>query len=251
MGQLTENQLHQEALYNFPYHYLDLKVEEYKLLRSIEYLSYIELVKNLLKPYNGDLILDAGCGDGRLCYELKEDNVRIVGVDFSESAIAFAKAFNPDVKFLVQDLEQLHLPYKFDYIFLVETLEHFIPEKIPVILQKLSNVLAKDGKLIVTVPSRNLPMVQRHYQHFTKESLTRILEPHFKIVTIFGYSKIGYKRNIFDNLRRVGFLLYPLRSRIKSVRRFLHFLAGYYERNLAVDDPDKCRGLIGVCEKAS
>jgi len=249
MNQLSKKQMQQEAEYNFPYHYLDLISEEERWLQGIEYMNHLEIVKNLLKPYNGQLILDAGCGDGRFCYELKKENVRVVGVDLSKRAIDFAKAFNPDVEFFVQDMGHLHLPYKFDYVVLKETLEHFVPEKIPTILQNLSSVLKKEGKLIITVPSVNKPLPKKHYQHFTKEGLSSTLEPHFRIVNLFGYSRMGYKRSVFTNLRRVGILLYPFRNKTKIVKKFFVFINNYYKQNLAVGDHDKCLGLIAVCEK--
>ena len=211
-------------------------------------MNHMEQVKNLLKPYNSQLILDAGCGDGRFCHELSKENIRIVGVDFSKNAIGFAKSFNPDVEFFVQDLEDLNLKYKFDYVLLIETLEHFIPEKIPIILQNISNVLKKEGKLIVAVPSKNLPLCKKHYQHFTKESLAKTLESSFKVVDISGYSKTGYKRKIFLGLRYLGYFLYPL-NEINFIKKFFIFLNNYYKKNLAAGPPDDCLGLIAVCEK--
>lgn len=69
-------------------------------LNNIPYLHRLEMVKQLLRPFSGQYVLDAGCGDGRLCYELRKENVQVMGVDMSERAISFAKAFNPDINFL-------------------------------------------------------------------------------------------------------------------------------------------------------
>lgn len=132
----------QEDEYNFPYHYLDLKDGIYKLT-NIEYYCNLEIIKTFIKPFNGQLILDAGCGDGRFSYALRKENVKIVGIDFSEPAILFARAFNPNLDFFVQDLEHLHFPYQFDYVILTEVIEHLIPEKIPIILRNIARVLKK------------------------------------------------------------------------------------------------------------
>jgi len=249
MTKLAEKQRLQEEQYIFPYHYLDLASDYQKLLWSIEYLNLLALVKKTLSPFNKQWILDAGCGDGRLCYELKKENCKIVGVDFSEKAISFARAFNPEVRFFVQDIEQLNIPMKFDVVVLMEALEHFIPSKIPIILSKLSNHLKENGKLIITVPSKNRPLIKKHYQHFSAESLMEAIKPYFRVMKIDGYGKIGPSRKIFNFLRKIGYLVFPFRNKIDLARKFFIFLGDYYKKNLSTGKPQECSGLIAVCVK--
>ncbi len=247
MDKLTKKQGYQESGYDFPYHYLDLfKIEE---LGHIEKLSCLDIVKNSINPFNGQLVLDAGCGDGRFCYELRDEKVKVVGVDFSKRAIRFAKAFNPNVEFFVQDLKDLNLPYEFDYIVLIETLEHIIPENIPATLERLSNTLKKDGRLIITVPSPNLLMHKKHYQHFSEHSLKAKLKNYFEIVEIRGHSRGGFHKKVFSGLRMIGILAYPLRKRIKLIRHFYRFLRNYYARYLETCKPEDGETLIAVCKK--
>lgn len=248
MEKLVKKQRIQEGEYDFPYHYLDLKVDIYRLIRRIEYLSLLDRVKNLLQPFQEQRVLDVGCGDGRFCYELKNEKVKVVGVDFSESAIRFAKAFNPEVEFFVQDIRKLNLPCNFDYALLIETLEHIPPEEVPKVLEKLSDILKRKGKLIVTVPSKNLSLSEKHYQHFTKESLESTLQGYFRITKIEGHSKIGIKRNIFTNLKRMGIFLFPFRNKL-LMDSFYRFLKGYYKKHLETCNPEEGRRLIAVCEK--
>lgn len=248
MKNLTRKQL-QEREYNFPYHYLDLNGDEYKLIRNIEYLSYLKIVKSLLKPFTGQLILDAGCGDGRFCYELKNEKAKIIGVDFSEKAIKFAKVFNPNVKFLVQDLKSLNLSYKFDYIVLIETLEHFKPKEMVHILKNLFNVLKNGGKLVITIPSKNLPITKKHFQHFSEDSLRKILKNNFKILRIIGHSKNNFHKKIFSILKKIALLIFPFRNKIKSINYFYRFLKSYYNKHLEIGSPRKCDRLIVVCKR--
>jgi len=251
MESSTKKQKIQEAGYSFPYHYLDLKVDEYRLILHVEYLSYLNIVKNLLKPFTGQSVLDAGCGDGRFCYELKDKNVKIVGIDFSERAIAFAKVFNPDGEFYIKDLKNLKLPYKFDYMVLIETLEHIIPSEISLILENLSNILKKDGKLIITVPSVNISLIEKHYQHFTKESLIDAVKDYFTVIKCVGYSRIGLHRKIFSKIRSASFLLFPLGRKIKLINKWFEYLKKYYEVHFAIGKPEECNGIVAVCEKKS
>ena len=247
MADLTSKQLAQEQDYSFPYHYLDIVSDEDRLM-SIEYLSYIKKVKSLLKT--GKKILDIGCGDGRFCYEVgQNDDINISGLDYSERAIRFAKAFSPNLDFYCQDICNLNLPYKYDIAVLIETIEHFDPEKLPEILNNIAGILVDNGEVIITVPSTLLEISPKHYQHFTVESLTETLSEKFDVVSVTGYSLTGSKRKIFNIYRGLARVLYPFRFRLKLYNKLVSYLFYYYENNLAVGDPHHCYGLIAHCKK--
>ncbi len=249
MLDLTSEQLMQECDYFFPYHYLDIVSQEDKLL-SIEYISYMRKVKSLLKP--DKKILDIGCGDGRFCYEVgQDDSMNISGIDYSERAIRFAKAFSPNIEFYCQDIYNLNLPYKYDTAVLIETIEHFEPDKLPEILKNIADILVDDGEIIITVPSVLLKLSPKHYQHFTVESLTEILSSQFDIISMSGYSLAGNKRKLFNALRSVARVLYPFRFRFKLYNKIVSYLFEYYDANLAAGNPYHCYGLIAHCKKKS
>ncbi|MBU2524186.1 class I SAM-dependent methyltransferase [Patescibacteria group bacterium] len=246
---LSKQQKAQEDQYFFPYHYSDLASEYEKLFFSAEYFSRIALVKKEIEPFNNQSVLDAGCGDGRLCYELKKENVDISGIDYSERAIAFAKAFNPELDFYIGKMESISLDKKFDVIILMEVLEHFKEENIDGILANLSNLLKEDGKLIITVPSINSPIHKKHYQHFTEESLRKTIGSYFKINKILGYAKKTHRLKIFILLLQLNYLLYPFRNSFKFVKRILKYPKKYYEKHIEKGEPENCDGLIAVCSK--
>lgn len=72
--------------------------------------------KNTLNSYS---LLDLGCGDGRLCLELINDFIEIIGVDFSEPMIATAREALMvlgcnKLKFELNDVVGYTPPHKFD-----------------------------------------------------------------------------------------------------------------------------------------
>jgi len=251
MGLLTDSQLVQEEQYAFPYHYADLISDRHKYFKFIGPLDLIRIVKNKVDALNKQLILDAGCGDGRLCYELKNEKYKIVGIDYSASAIAFARAFNPGIEFYIQDLRNLKLPYKFDIVILMEVLEHFIPDQITSILSSLSKVLNADGKLLVTVPTVNIRMPEKHYQHFTRESLSETLKPTFEIEEITGYARKGFTKALYNFLKSLGNILYPFRKDHTVAQRYFAFYRKYYERHVACGEPEECDGIMAICRKTT
>jgi 2-polyprenyl-3-methyl-5-hydroxy-6-metoxy-1,4-benzoquinol methylase len=134
-------------------------------------------------------ILDAGCGDGRFCYEFKEDTrvAKVTGIDYSDKAIQWAKQYNPKSEFMVKDLKTIELEDKFDCVVLIEVLEHIHPNDVLDVLAGLARTVKPDGKVIISVPSDNLPVSKKHYQHFNRDSLTKTLVNSFSVKKILGY----------------------------------------------------------------
>ena len=88
----------------------------------------------------GALILDVGCGGGEKSKYFIEKGFSVVGVDFSEEMIRFAKEKVPAGQFFVKDIQQpLGLKDKFDGVIAQAVLLH-IPKRN--ILAVLKNIIA-------------------------------------------------------------------------------------------------------------
>lgn len=236
---MTKKQRLQENLYSFPYHYLDIFVEEYRKVRMVPYLEFLNYVIRKSAISGGDRILDAGCGDGRLVYELSLLGYRVDGVDYSAKAISFARAFNPNCEFYVQDLAKLQLPEKYDKIFCRETLEHIEPKKLPAVGHCLENSLKPGGYIIVSVPTTNAPVNPKHYQHFTKDKLLLVFAGKFESVAFFGVHRTGLCNVIYRQLERAGLLTNLLTGRAG-------FLRWLYHHFLLEGNPDDCLGIVAI-----
>ena len=237
----------QEELYRFPYHYADL-YPGYCPLYVAPYLALLKYAKDCLHLASGESILDLGCGDARFVYEMRNDNAEVIGIDYSEKALSFAKAFNPERFFYTQDLRKLNLPRKFHGAVMIETLEHIIPDDIPAVMRNIKEVLYPGSRFVVTVPSVNLPVSEKHYQHFSEESLAAVLSPHFEIKDLHGYDRNDFHRNLFRVFNRLGCVSFALSQRIPFLKQFHHLLKEYYKDNFLIGNPEECRGLIAVCE---
>ncbi len=124
------------------------------------------MVFERIKP--NSKILDLGCASGYFAKELLKKNCRVWGMDADKEAVQEAKKYCVEVK--VADLDELspernpfgHLPgVKFDYILLLDVLEHLKnPEKL---LKLLKKYLKKDGEIIVSVP--NIAFISLRLSH--------------------------------------------------------------------------------------
>ncbi len=200
-------QLIQEAEYAFPYHYVPQFSPHFSHLHvdtwGINYVSTIEYLLSLVEASAAQSVLDLGCGDGRLTQEIHKrfPTRNVVGVDYSERAIQLARALNPDVNY--QSLDITTQPVDggpFDLALIIEVIEHIPTSVLPGFLAAACNQVRSGGTVHVTVPHVNAPLEPKHEQHFTVESLTRVLAPHAEIVKVTPFEKRGYGRKALNRV---------------------------------------------------
>lgn len=119
------------------------------------------------------------------------------------------RAFNPEVEVLCGDIADLDRQYQ--VVTLVEVLEHISDQIMASFVANVANLLAPDGYLLVTVPTVNIPLNQKHYRHYYEQLLTDTLAPHFTIQkTCWLYRRSRRERLLRRLLYNRFFLLnYP------------------------------------------
>lgn len=188
MKNIDDEQKIQEDLYDFPYHHIPSFVNgNFSAIRTHrgahEYFGYLHYIISKIKKIEFSNLLDIGCGDGKLLYELSREisSKEYTGVDYSERAILFARAMSPHIKFVSGNITAVNLG-KFDIITLIETLEHIPLKLVGDFIKSIHSHIVSNGTLVVTVPSINVPKSQKHYQHFDLQSLQKTLNPYFTIM---------------------------------------------------------------------
>ena len=103
-------------------------------------------------------VLDYGCGAGHLLEQmLKEPAVNFYGLDFSSDSIEETKkrtAGKYNLKQLAL-IDNLPTPFKdeqFDFITLIETIEHLQDEVLHETMNELFRILKTGGKIFITTP---------------------------------------------------------------------------------------------------
>ncbi len=217
----------QEELYCFPYHYLpDLESGRYIRLHralywGLEYMTYMTFVAELVRKWKPVRLLDVGCGDGRLISMVREAVADAHGIDLSSRAVAFAKAFNPTAAFTCGELVSHSDQYPI--VTLVEVLEHVPDMSTREFIHDLSHVVEAGGRLILSVPTANVPLNKKHFRHYTLTSLAQEIERFFRIEEHWWlYRRCATERFITAvlcndtftlNHRRVRALLWELHRR--------------------------------------
>lgn len=171
---LSENrQRIQEGQYEQPYHWI--------LSRNAKGLYDLrtKIVMELLGDLKGKKVLDVGCGDGKFTSALTSRAVEVQGIDLSKRAILFAKNLVRKATFLVVDAS--HLCFKnetFDIITCLDVMEHLPENERERTIREVYRVIKKKGILIFSVPSKNMPLIKKHYIHFDKTDLVKFFSAH-------------------------------------------------------------------------
>jgi SAM-dependent methyltransferase len=239
----------QDDQYSFPYHNLvsfsDGNFVQTRNLRwGYMYMSYVRFLLKYLAKVEFESLLDVGCGDGKFLKEAYAcfPDKRLAGVDVSERATLWAKAFNPDVQIFQADITNTDkLGGGFDVVTLIEVLEHIHPDEVPLFLESISRALAHKGKLILTVPSVNIPVKKKHYRHFDRASLEAAISGSFTVTEVFYLNANTFRSRCIKKL--LSNSLYILNS-----RRMVNALYRYYEKNLLLSNQGSSRRLVAVCE---
>jgi SAM-dependent methyltransferase len=195
-----------------------------------------------IDPRPGRLVLDAGCGDGRLLFELAGTGASTFGVDLSPRALKYAAGFTPEALLSVQDVCSLAFPDAcFDTVLLIETLEHIPPEIAGRALAELERVLSAGGRFIATVPTHRISMPPKHFRHFNPEELRSLLGEHFNVDSLLGHDRDS---RLYRLLVMMGDnSLWHLRAGYNGLLRRL------YKARIESAAPGRARRLIAVCSK--
>lgn len=128
------------------------------VLPAIDDDLYLENDINRVKSQVGKdpLVLDIGCGYGRLIPILKSLGMRrIYGLDFSEKLIEVARKNHKDVPFLVGNMlyvDQSFQNLEFDAFFAIASVMHLLPEHMPIFARNLRKVLKTGAVGFITTP---------------------------------------------------------------------------------------------------
>ena len=122
---------------------------------------------------SGRLVLDAGCGPGRVAALLHRRGLEVVGVDLAPAMIAIARATHPGIRFEVGELARLPLPdgsvaaAVFWY-----SIIHTPPSDLASVFNDLRRVIAAGGPVLVAFQSGEGEAVTRDDAYGTAVTLT-------------------------------------------------------------------------------
>lgn len=129
-------------------------------------------------------VLDIGCGNGMVAYDVSQKAKEVIGIDFSSKSIRKAKKTYPreNLRFIIGDATTFKFQKKFDAIILSNVLEH---------IQKRVDFLKKISGLSSTLLIR-VPMINRDWLTLYKKEIGanwRLDKTHYVEYTLDSFKK--------------------------------------------------------------
>lgn len=114
--------------------------------------SYYLWLLEKINPLPGKLLVDVSCGRGKLATFARQRGLKIIGLDFSLSAIKVAQQTDSNLQLFVSDGEQISLKEKCaDYVTHIGNLEHYQNPDLGV--QEVARLLKPDGTAVILLPN--------------------------------------------------------------------------------------------------
>ena len=179
----------------------------------------VRMSKKYLKK--GSKVLDVGVGTGALIERLSrlKLGLELHGIDIVESPSVKRLKEQGILRFKIGDAT--NIPYDnetFDVVFLVEVLEHLLPEEVLLALLEIKRVLKPGGMFIISVPYKeNLQYnmiicpecgaifnTEQHIHSFDEKSVVKLLKSvGFKVLTLKLFSTSFIHRLIKRRMDRL------------------------------------------------
>ncbi|MBU4216491.1 class I SAM-dependent methyltransferase [Candidatus Parcubacteria bacterium] len=102
---------------------------------------------------DGDKMLDAGCGNGRLLEAFAGKKIKYLGIDQSENLITLAQKQYPESEFAVADILDLGKinELDFDFVYSIAVLHHLPDQELRInALRQMKNKIKDDGRIIIS-----------------------------------------------------------------------------------------------------
>ena len=170
--------------------------------RNYEHHLELKVVNSLLKKFKGDkkIILDAGCGFGRLMPAYTNLFNKCYLVDYAQHLLDDAKKSlkrEHNITFVKQSLYELALNEKVDAIISIRTLHHL--DDLETLFEKYNQALNNDGIIILDIPNyyhlknrilkpsnkneKKYKLSENFYNYDPKHVIDMLIHNNFKIVT--------------------------------------------------------------------
>lgn len=210
----------QDEQYMFPYHYIPLLTDNSFISNRTlswggEYLAYLLYVRDYIMKCNPKSLLDVGCGDGRFLTMFNDKDIHLCGIDLSERSIGLACIMTGKTHYMVCDIADIN--NRFDCVSLTEVIEHIPDEEVVGFVKNCSAALNDNGILVLTVPTKNVPLNEKHYRHYDEKMIYKLsLDANLKIDCM---KYICPKKNCFDQIvQRI------MNNKFVSVRGYNRFV---------------------------
>ena len=162
---------------------------------------YEKPLRSVLREFGvKDVVLDVGCGDGRLTFLIAGRVRKVYGVDNQEYPIQLARLILKRLNVRNAELKVgsvAELKYgdeRFDKVICFDVIEHLKFEDVKMSILEICRVLKKGGVLYLTTPNRRElrgrifghKIEKKHYYEYDIRQLCNLFRQHFRKINFYG-----------------------------------------------------------------
>ena len=103
--------------------------------------------------YEGENVLDLGCGKGVFLELLRGKGVKGVGIDISQEVVEICRRKGLTVECTALDTYLAENSESFDGVFCSHLIEHLVPQEVMKLLEGINKGLKMGGRLIIITPN--------------------------------------------------------------------------------------------------
>ncbi len=189
-----------------------------KKTRQPEFLEiedqYIQKLLSYITSQN-PLILDVGCGDGRHCKLIEQNEGKAIGIDLSDSILKEAGDYYPQGDFRKMDMSKLEFEdNSCDGIWSCGSIYHVSKAEIGIVIKEFRRILKPDGVVGINFKLGDGEGLEenpksygdgaRYFAYYTKQEMTKILaQESFEVLDTCTYPEKIYG----DNIQQIWFRL--------------------------------------------
>lgn len=179
---------------------------------------------------SADTVLDMGCGEGFGTDILAGKAKKAVGVDYHEMVVNQARqkygTKRDNISFMSGDCYQLRFDSPFDVVCAFDLIEH-LPDDV-LFIKKMSEVLKKNGTLILSTPNKLIHMLQLgkiyefHQKEYFHSEIIDLVKARFSNIEVY----VQDPGSLYDSVGLDTILKYRLSARLPiSLKKHIKSLA--------------------------
>ena len=217
------------------------------LLRHVDYETWFEYIKSIIRKYYGhpDLIIELGCGTGRFGAKFSRDGFNILGVDRSLDMLRVARTrAYKHFSVVCADIRQFHMSAAADFIFSVHDTMNYIvkPGNLRRVLRCVRNIMHDTSVFMFDLTTEY--NIDTNFDGRKMEYETRGLDVTWDnsydrekklVYSILSFTEKDGRKSVETHLQRIYAVDY-IRSLLHEERFEILDIYGDYSLKAPVDD---------------
>jgi SAM-dependent methyltransferase len=149
--------------------------------------KHLDDILELCEDKGVKTILDAGFGLARVTDKLYQKGYDIIGYDFHADMVTDEIKESLGDRLIIQNIWEMPTDNKFDFIMLIDVMEHLPPSKVDEALRRLGEVCGGHARFCIALKKCTFSLnsgIDLHPSIYSEEAWKRKLQKHFNNVSI-------------------------------------------------------------------